>query len=125
VVRSVPAKAKPAAKRKTTITTTPPGSTEAHTKLVNECRLWLSDHGGLAIQNNTGQLFTGRGTMVAFGLKGSSDIIACWRGRFLAVECKTGGAVLSDQQKLFKAAVLRAGGLHVTARSTKDLEALT
>lgn len=117
------AKAKPRVKAKVAIATTPPGSTEAHTALVNRCRIWISDHGGLSIQNNTGALFTGRGTMIAFGLKGSSDIIGCWRGRFLACECKTGGARLSAQQELFKAAVLRAGGLHVTARSTNDLEA--
>jgi hypothetical protein len=109
---------------KVTVSSTPPGSTEAHTRLVNECRLWISDHKGLPIQNNTGALFTGHGTMLSYGLRGSSDIIACWRTRFLAVECKTGNAKLGEQQEKFRKAVLRAGGLHILARSTRDLERL-
>jgi len=111
---------------KVTVSSIPPGSTEAHTTLVNQCLLWLSDHRIFAWQNNTGALFTGMGRMLSFGLRGSSDIIAVLApaGRFAAIECKTGGARMSDQQERFRAAVLRAGGTHILARSTRDLERL-
>ena len=117
-------RAKPRVKVK--VSSIPPGSTEAHTALVNLCLLWLSDHRVFCWQNNTGALFTAPGRMLSFGLKGSSDIIAVLApaGRFAAIECKTGGAKLSDQQERFKLAVLRAGGLHILARSTRDLERL-
>jgi hypothetical protein len=116
----------PRRRRKVIVSNVPPGSTEAHTALVNRCLLWLSDRRIFAWQNNTGALFTGMGRMLSFGLKGSSDILGCMApsGRLLAVECKTGGAKLSDQQERFKAAVIRAGGLHILARSTRDLEAV-
>lgn len=106
---------------------TPPGSSEAHTALVNACLLWLSANGQkLFWSNQTGALFAGAGRFVRFGLKGSSDIIGALKptGRMVVIECKTGGAVLSDQQKKFRVAALEAGAVHITARSLRDLEVL-
>ena len=96
------------------------GSTGKHqdtlkTALINlsqleYCRAW---------SNNTG---VGRDLkserIIRFGLKGSSDIIGIYKGRFLAVEIKTGNAVQSDQQKKFQKMVCKLGGIYVVIRDT-------
>ena len=56
--------------------------------------------------------------IIRFGLKGSSDIIGIYKGRFLAVEIKTGNAVQSDQQKKFQKMVCKLGGIYVVIRDT-------
>jgi|KBSMisStandDraft_5_1062788.scaffolds.fasta_scaffold792511_2 hypothetical protein len=110
----------------------PQGAIDAHNALVDRCLLWLSEHGQPFFwSHETGAKPVGRGkAWISFGLKGSSDIIGSWKrpgnpiGQFTCIECKTGKAVLEPQQELFKAAALKAGAIHITARSTKDLEVL-
>jgi hypothetical protein len=76
--------------------------------------------GAMFWRNNTGTLPTAHGTRISFGLPGSSDIIGIFCGRFVGIEVKTRTCRQSAQQKRFQAAVERAGGLYVLARSVDD-----
>lgn len=94
----------------------------AHTTLVNETLVALSQVGVMAWKNNTGVARSAAGGAFAFGLPGSADIVGCIPpcGRFLAVECKTGRGEPSEQQGKFGQAVEERGGLYVVARSVED-----
>ena len=56
--------------------------------------------------------------------RGVTDYIAGYKGRFIAIEFKTGKGKLSDEQQQFQADVLRAQCAHIVLRSLKDAEAL-
>ncbi len=78
-----------------------------------DVRLW---------RNNTGRLLNPRtGRWVAFGLKGSADILGIVRGgRFLAIETKTPEGRLRPEQRAFRAMIESLGGIYVLARSVDD-----
>ena len=58
---------------------------------------------------------------IKFGLcKGSSDLIGCAYGTFLALEAKVGDDTLRPEQKTFFEAVHRVGGLAREVRSVED-----
>jgi hypothetical protein len=46
-----------------------------------------------------------------YGTSGVSDIVVCFDGRFIAIECKAGKNKLSELQKMFQEKVAAAGGL--------------
>lgn len=92
-----------------------------------QCMLLLSNRGALVQNNSTGTLPTLYGDYIKVGLEGSADIIACWRGRFLAIETKRpnrrgkkGGQ--QRNQELYEAAVKRAGGIYWLIKNVKELE---
>lgn len=59
--------------------------------------------------------------IIRFGLKGSADIIGLTSdGRFIGLECKTGGAVRSKPQIAFAAMIQRFGGRYAVVRSVHD-----
>jgi hypothetical protein len=93
-----------------------------HQALVNQCLRALSSAGVLCWDHPTGYGITPAGSHVRFGLPGSPDIIAVVgpNGRFLGVECKTGGATASKRQKLFREALTRRGGVYVLVRHPDD-----
>lgn len=63
-------------------------------------------------------LFKTGGRFVSCGLgKGAADIIAVSRGRFVAVEVKTGSGVMTEEQKKWAKTVLMCGGIVILARS--------
>jgi hypothetical protein len=90
-----------------------------HGDLVNEILLELSPH-GLAWSNNTGALKNIEGRLIRYGLPGSSDIIACLKGRFVGIECKVGKDIVRKNQHDFATAVSVAGGIYIAARSVDD-----
>lgn len=53
--------------------------------------------------------------------KGVSDIIACYKGRFIAIEVKTEKGRVSDAQQQFLEAVTASGGVAILARSVDDV----
>lgn len=55
---------------------------------------------------------------------GISDIIACFRGRFLAIEVKAPGGEPSALQEAFIAKIRACGGEAHVVRSIEDLEAV-
>lgn len=94
---------------------------KAHTLLVESVLHALHAHGVLAWPNHVGKGFTARGTHLRYGLcPGSADIIACVRGRFVGLECKTGSATREPDQIAWARAVNEDGGIAVVARSVED-----
>lgn len=58
----------------------------------------------------------------AYSKPGDPDIIACVRGRFVGIESKTATGVLSPVQRTRAKQISEAGGIHVIARNTEQLE---
>ena len=95
----------------------------AHSALLNDVRLYISQIGGLPVKVDVpGILFDANGNRVKLGTKGTADSLNCIKGRFVAVEVKTGSGKLSTIQRNFGRAVERAGGIFITARSVADVE---
>jgi hypothetical protein len=95
----------------------------AHSRLVNEillaigsrpeCRVW---------KNATGTAKSFSGNTIKFGKKGSSDIIGITSdGKFLAIECKTGAAVQTKEQRTFEKMITFFGGRYILARTIDDV----
>jgi hypothetical protein len=76
--------------------------------------------GLLCWRNNTGALRNKTGRLIRYGLVGSPDILACYRGRFLGIEVKTSSGDQSDDQINFQRALERAGGVYVVCRSADE-----
>ena len=89
-----------------------------------ETMLALSRIGALVMRNNSGALRDAKGRLVRFGMKGSADIIACHRGRFVVVECKRQGKRASPDQMRYAVAVRNAEGIYVVVRSKEEAERL-
>ena len=95
-----------------------------HKDLVRLILLAISPF-GLAWSNDTpGLAYDRNGNPFNSGLTGSSDILACIKARFIAIECKTGTGKLSTPQRAFRDAVQRAGGIFIEARSVEDVTAI-
>jgi hypothetical protein len=67
-------------------------------------------------RNNTGALRDKGGRLVRFGLKGSADVLGCYKGRFVALETKTPEGRQSPDQVKFQKWVERAGGIYAVVR---------
>lgn len=91
-----------------------------HTDLVNEILLAVSPH-GMVWKNNTGVLRDANNRPVRYGLPGSSDVLACIKGRFVGIEAKVGRDKQRQNQCAFAAAVRQAGGVYILARSVDDV----
>ena len=98
--------------------------------LVRECCEELALSGFAAWPNRTGAAKID-GRFVAFGKKGSGDIVAIFpvvlAGRKYGVhaelEIKTGGGVQSKGQKAHMRAVKNSGGIYLVVRSREGLRA--
>lgn len=72
-------------------------------------------------RNNTGVAITMDGKRhIRFGLNGSGDIIGALRGRPVAIETKTKDGSLDPDQKRFRRAWEKAGGVYIVARSPAE-----
>lgn len=100
------------------------GSTFEHSKLVDDILIAVGSMSNVRLwKNATGaaRAFDNPDRVMSFGLKGSSDLLGIiMGGRFLAIECKTGSAVQSKEQKNFEAMISRFGGIYILARSVKE-----
>jgi hypothetical protein len=92
-----------------------------HSDACNRIRLAVSEMGGLSLPYTTG-MFEAAGRPVKVGREGASDIIACIDGRFVAIEVKVGHDTWRLDQRMFRSAVERAGGVYVLARFTPDVD---
>jgi len=90
-----------------------------HSDLVNQILLYLSPL-GVAWSNATGAVKT-EDRFLRYGLKGSSDILACIGGRFVGVEVKVGRDRQHPEQAKFERAIVNAGGVYILARSVDDV----
>lgn len=89
------------------------------------CLEYLQRKGYFVWRNNTGVQvleYKGKKRLLRSGLTGSADILGLLKnGRFLAVECKRQGNVLSEAQRAFKEQIEANQGLYITAYSIDDL----
>ena len=106
-------------------------TTRDHTALVNDLLVALGAKPTLGKwwKNNTGALPTDSGAYISYGLPGSPDIVGLLAsGTWCGIEVKTGGGVLSAQQKKFRAMVTNYNGVYIEARDIQNtlstLEAL-
>jgi hypothetical protein len=105
------------------------GSSAAHTKLVDDCIVYLNGRTDVRAWRQTCGTFRALDgeRIVSVGMTGIADIGGIlggtWKGRALAVECKTGRAKLSKNQEWFRQMFQRLGGLYVEARSVEDITA--
>jgi len=101
------------------------GSSEAHTQLIidtltylgeearNLCRAWRNET-GMGMNIRTGKKFK-------YGLVGSSDIFCVVKGvGMVFMECKTGNAKQSNEQKNFENMVKEFGCNYFVIRSKED-----
>lgn len=72
-------------------------------KTIKDCFYW-KEHGG------------------QYGTAGIPDIIVCYRGRFLAFECKVGKNKATALQKLTIRQIVKAGGYALVVRSVEEVK---
>ena len=93
-------------------------------QVLRDCLAWLSAQPDtFCFRNNTGfarDPISGRA--VRFGVPGAADILACVRGRAVAVETKSTRGKQQPEQVVFQRAWERGGGLYVLARSLQDMQ---
>lgn len=73
---------------------------------------------------STSSPITGNSRFVRFGFPGASDIVAVWKGQYVAIEVKDVKGRLNENQERFKEALEYAGGVYVLARSLDDVTEL-
>ena len=59
-----------------------------------------------------------------YGTSGIPDIIICYRGRFVGMECKLPGGRLTELQKRAIAKINRAGGIARRVESVADAQSI-
>lgn len=92
------------------------GSNARHKKFKNAMIMALSELGCFVWNNETGSI-EGKDRYVAYGFKGSSDIIGVLpNGRFIGVEIKTGGGTQRKEQKAFQVAITKRMGAYYVAQ---------
>jgi hypothetical protein len=90
-----------------------------HSDACNLIHLAISELGGRSIPYTVGRFRAlDSERVIKVGQDGTADILACVRGRFVAVEVKVDRDPQRDDQKIFQAAFEKAGGLYVLARFT-------
>jgi hypothetical protein len=101
-------------------------------ELVNDIIEWISIMGGKAIRINAGlQIIkdgSGKSRAIHGAPAGTSDILVCWCGRFVAIECKIGSNKPTQLQQDFINDIKDKGGKAVVVWSLDEainyLEAL-
>lgn len=99
-----------------------PKKRNPHTELVRAVeKLLILKPGVFAWVNNTGAgLMDGR-RYVTFGYKGSADLIGLTAdGKFLAIECKTGEARQTFDQRQFQEKIEGLGGRYYIIRTLDE-----
>lgn len=61
-------------------------------------------------RNQSGAVVTDSGHLMKFGMSGSPDIVGCYKGKFIGVECKVGKNKQTQLQKDFGDAIMANGG---------------
>lgn len=78
-----------------------------------ECFVWRQNQG--AFKTETGGFYK------FSSIKGISDIIGCYKGKFLAIECKVGRNKPSEAQIDFMNRISKLGGVSILAYSLNDV----
>ena len=93
--------------------------------LVNTIIQYLNLSGAVAIRINSGlqavEEKSGRRHVFRGAPAGTSDILCCYRGRFIAIECKVGKNKPTPAQQAFLDRVKAAGGYTIVAWTLEDV----
>ena len=91
--------------------------------VLKNCLSWLHSRGVLADRLNNGLMRSSDGErMNRYGIAGAGDIIACFRGLHIEIECKAGkGGTLSLIQQKRKEAVEDAEGIYLIVHGVPEL----
>lgn len=93
-----------------------------HDDLVRSIRLYISSIGGISIHTQTpGLLFDRHHKPVKIGTKGTLDVHACIKGRFVTIDAKIGRDKLKPDQQNYANAVIDKGGVAFAAWSVADV----
>lgn len=57
----------------------------------------------------------------AYGSPGAPDLVACYKGQFIAIEAKVGYNKLSHWQTIHKKRIEESGGIYIIAYSVDDV----
>ena len=90
--------------------------------LQTQCIAEIRARGGVVIRVNSGGTLTKRGGHIRLADKGTSDTIACFRGKFIAAEIKKRGKKASDKQREFLRKVAEAGGIPLVIDNLEQLK---
>lgn len=77
--------------------------------------------GALFWRANSGLFRAPSGARVRANVAGCTDIVGIYLGWGVTIEAKLGTGRLNDAQKKFRAAVTRAGGIHIIGRSVDQV----
>jgi len=66
-------------------------------------------------RNQSGMIKTDQGHLMKFGSSGSPDIIGCYNGNFVGVECKVGNNKPTELQINFGQRIVENGGRYIVA----------
>lgn len=95
--------------------------------LMNAIKDLVTLRGGVPVRVNSGSIIfkkDGVTNVVKGAEKGTSDLLCCFRGRFLAIEVKVGKNRLSQEQEDFGQWVREAGGIFLTAYNLDEVNNL-
>lgn len=96
---------------------------ESEKGIEDAIRAYLRALGAFEMKVWTGGIALHDGRVARNNNKGAADILACYRGRFLAIEVKSKTGRVSPEQVAFLSEVKRAGGIALVARSVEDVRA--
>lgn len=71
---------------------------------------------------STGRFVQGRMIPLPEDERGVSDLIACYQGKYIAIEIKAGNGRQTEYQKAFESRVKESGGIYLIARSIQDID---
>jgi len=95
----------------------------AANELTNNVIDFIYRQGGYAWRSSSVGVFdTKRMHFRAAAKKGVSDVLACFRGRLIAVEIKIGTDKLSDEQTGFMRNIEHAGGIALVVTNFEDFK---
>lgn len=96
------------------------------TEFVKTVIEYIQTRGGLAIRVNSGMQTlddsAGRKRVFRGAPAGTADVIGCWRGRFVALECKVGRNQATALQEAFLECVRESDGLAAVVWTLEDVD---
>ena len=95
------------------------------TELIRQIREYLRLRGAVTTRVNSGMtVIEGeRGRRMIRGAEaGTADILVCFNGRYVAIECKVGDNKPTKLQNEFLSSVREAGGIAFAAWSIEDVD---
>lgn len=97
------------------------GSTEEHTKLVNDILITLSSYPKTrAFKMNVGSGLSWAGNPITWGTVGVLDILVLCKDKYYFLDGKTGNATLSKDQLKFQRMVRMLGGIAEAVHSVEE-----